>query len=94
MDFHLNEIPNSQLHKQSKYYRTKSKLNIMTSYLPKFNNGTTKAGSKIIPKEKIRTQEHNKWLRYGVYASNPKQTSQPTPVLPPPTLSKQMPDAL
>ena len=50
MDFYLNEIPNSQLHKQSKYYRRNSKLNIMTSYLHKFNNGSTKAGCKISPK--------------------------------------------
>ena len=34
MDLYLNEIPNSQLHKQSKYYRSNSKLNIMTNSKP------------------------------------------------------------
>ena len=44
------EIPNRQLHKQSNYYRNKSKINIMAGYLPNVNSGTTKARCETSPK--------------------------------------------
>ena len=64
----------------------------MASYLPKVNNGTTKARGEISPKSIVKTPEQHKWCHYGVSTANQKHITQLAPAPPLPTLSRQMPE--
>ena len=48
----------------------------MASYLPKVNNGTTKARCRTSPKSAVRTPEQHKWRHYGVSTANQKHITQ------------------